>query len=119
MKQPPVAPPRRSGCAAVRRGLLAVVALLALAGLSLGTGAPPAEAAEVRTPVSTTGDGTPEGQAEEAVGAAAPASRARSAARPPGRGPATPSERPVPAPGTALPPAPRPPAVLRCVVLRC
>ncbi|AZK97438.1 hypothetical protein [Streptomyces tsukubensis] len=119
MNQPPVAPHRRSGRAPVRRGLLAVVALLALVGLSLGAGAQPAEAAEVRTPVSFTGDAAPEGQFEEAVGATAPVSRARSAARPPGRCPATPATGQAPAPGRALPPAPRPPAVLRCVVLRC
>ncbi|MEW1546429.1 hypothetical protein [Streptomyces tsukubensis] len=119
MNQPPVAPHRRSGRAVVRRGLLAVVALFALVGVSLGAGAQGTEAAEVRAPVSFTGDAAPEGQFEEAVGATAPVSRARSAARPPGRCPATPAAEEVPAPGRALTPALRPPAVLRCVVLRC
>ncbi|MFE0425362.1 hypothetical protein [Streptomyces sp. NPDC058953] len=120
MKKPPVVPPRRAVRVVAWRGALtAAVALLALLGMSVVAGAQTTEAAEARIPVSASGDGAgSSAQTEEAVGAAAPGSRARSArgarsqgVRPGAAGPRKGCPR-------VLPPV-SPSSAGRRVVLRC
>ncbi|MER7665586.1 hypothetical protein [Streptomyces sp. NPDC096193] len=102
-----------------RAAPIALVALLALLGTSLGPGAQAVAVGELRPPASAPADPTNPGQPEEGdTGTSAPA-RARASLRPPG-------DDPRAGPGRAVRSAqrfpdgpPRVPRAVRCVVLRC
>ncbi|MEU9603325.1 hypothetical protein [Streptomyces sp. NPDC048057] len=134
MNQPPAVHPRatghvrewcgtRGGARGLRVAFVVLVALLALAGTSVGAaGAQPLEATEVRAPMSAAGDaaggGGTTGQSEEAYAGAATAARARAAVRPFGARSVGVHVVARPVPSRLRPPPPLPDAP-RCVVLRC
>ncbi len=103
-----------------RAAPIALVALLALLGMSLGPGAQTVAMGELRPPASAPADPAHPGQPEEGdTGTSAPA-RARASLRPPGDDAgAGPGGRAV-RPSQRFPDGPpRVPLAVRCVVLRC
>ncbi|MFD3437824.1 hypothetical protein ACFWU3_10010 [Streptomyces sp. NPDC058685] len=103
-----------------RAAPIALVALLALLGMSLGPGAQTVAAGELRPPASAPADPTNPGQPEEGdTGSSAP-NRARASLRPPGDDAgAGHGGRAVRCPQRFPDGPPCVPPAVRCVVLRC